>query len=205
MKTEDEARQLAAAMQAVGAEMNVETHAMLNPMNEPTGRAVGNALEVSEALECLDGGGPADLRELTLQLAATITRQSSAQLAAWLDDGSARRRFDELVAAQGGNPADLPRLAELHRAPVIRELPAVASGLLTKADAGVIGQTALQLGAGRALASDAVDPAVGIDHLVKTGESVQAGQALCRIHARSEADAEMAASMLGCAFDIRAD
>jgi len=205
MKTEDEARQLAAAMQAVGAEMNVETHAMLNPMNEPTGRAVGNALEVSEALECLDGGGPADLRELTLQLAATITRQSSAQLAAWLDDGSARRRFDELVAAQGGNPADLPRLAELHRAPVIRELPAVASGLLTKADAGVIGQTALQLGAGRALASDAVDPAVGIDHLVKTGESVQAGQALCRIHARSEADAEMAASMLGHAFDIRAD
>jgi pyrimidine-nucleoside phosphorylase len=205
MKTEDEARQLAAAMQAVGAEMNVETHTMLNPMNEPTGRAVGNALEVIEALECLDGGGPADLRELTLQLAATITRQTPAQLAAWLDDGSARRRFDELVAAQGGNPADLPRLAELHRAPVIRELPAAASGVLTKADAGVIGQTALQLGAGRALASDAVDPAVGIDRLVKTGESVQAGQALCRIHSRSQADAEMAASMLSHAFDIRAD
>lgn len=205
MKTEDEARQLAAAMQAVGAEMNVETHAMLNPMSEPTGRAVGNALEVIEALDCLDGGGPADLRELTLQLAATITRQTPGQLATWLDDGSARRRFDELVAAQGGNPADLPRLAELHRAPVIRELPAATNGVLTKADAGVIGQAALQLGAGRALASDAVDPAVGIDRLVKTGESVQAGHALCRIHARSEADAGMAASMLGHAFDIRAD
>lgn len=205
MKSEDEARQLAAAMQAVGAEMNVETHAMLNPMSEPTGRAVGNALEVIEALECLDGGGPADLRELTLQLAATITRQTPAQLATWLDDGCARRRFEELVAAQGGNPADLPRLAELHRAPVIRELPASACGVLTKADAGVIGQTALQLGAGRALASDAVDPAVGIDRLVKTGESLQAGHALCRIHARSESDADMAASMLGHAFDIRAD
>jgi pyrimidine-nucleoside phosphorylase len=203
MRTEDEARRLAESMQAVGKEMNVEVHAMLNPMSEPTGRAVGNALEVIEAIECLGGGGPADLRNLTLQLTATITGMTTERLAAMLDDGTARRKFDAIVAAQGGDPTDLNRLAEIQRAPVIRDLPSPASGTVTRADAGIIGQTALQLGAGRALASDAVDPAVGIDRLIKTGERARAGEPLCRIHARSDADADMAASMLLNAFEIR--
>jgi thymidine phosphorylase len=190
-------------MQAVGKEMNVEVHAMLNPMSEPTGRAIGNALEVIEAIECLDGGGPADLRDLTLQLTATITGMPLDHLAELLDDGTARRKFDAIVAAQGGDPADLTRLAEIHRAPVIRDLSSPASGTVTRADAGIIGQTALQLGAGRALASDAVDPAVGIDRLIKTGERAHAGEPLCRIHARCDADAAMAASMLLNAFEIR--
>jgi pyrimidine-nucleoside phosphorylase len=203
MRTEDEARRLAESMQAVGKEMNVEVHAMLNPMSEPTGRAIGNALEVIEAIECLDGGGPADLRDLTLQLTATITGMPLDHLAELLDDGTARRKFDAIVAAQGGDPADLTRLAEIHRAPVIRDLSSPASGTVTRADAGIIGQTALQLGAGRALASDAVDPAVGIDRLIKTGERAHAGEPLCRIHARCDADAAMAASMLLNAFEIR--
>jgi pyrimidine-nucleoside phosphorylase len=196
MKTPELARELADAMIAVGQEMGVEVHAVLNPMDDPLGRAVGNVLEVIESLHCLDGGGPADLRELVLDLSEKICSVSRQELAALLDDGSARRKFDELVAAQGGDPAQLPLLAEIHRAPIIREVPSPATGRISKVLAGLVGQAALQLGAGRARATDDVDHAVGFDQLIQAGASVQAGQSLGRIHARSEDDYAMAAQML---------
>lgn len=204
MRTRKDAEKLAAGMQAVGTEMGVETHVMLNPANEPTGRAVGNALEVIEALECLDGGGPPDLREHVLDLAEKIAAAPRADLARWLDDGSARHKFEALVAAQGGRPEDLPQLGEIHRAPVCREMPAPTTGTVARVDAGWIGQAAVQLGAGRAKASDGVDAAVGFDHLVKVGETVHAGHPLCRIHARSAVDFDMAEAMLGKAIQIQA-
>ncbi len=202
MRTKTEATTLAGAMIAVGTEMGVEVHAVLNPMSEPTGRTVGNALEVIEALDCLEGRGPADLRQVTLDLAEKIAGVSRAELEALIDDGSARRKFDEIVAAQGGNPQELPRLSEIHRAPVIREMRAPTTGAVAKVDAGLIGQAALQLGAGRARASDGVDHAVGFDQLVKTGDPVHAGHPLCRIHARSRADFDMAEAMLAKAVKI---
>jgi thymidine phosphorylase len=204
MRTKADAEALAASMIAVGREMNVEVHAVLNPMTEPTGRAVGNALEVIEALECLDGGGPADLRSLVLDLAEKIAGVSRAALEHLLDDGSARRLFDQLVAAQGGNPADLPRLAEIHQAPLIRDVIASAGGVVSAVDAGMVGQAGLQLGAGRAKASDGVDFAVGFDRLVKCGEAIHAGQAVCRIHARTAADFDMAEAMIIKAVKITA-
>lgn len=202
MRTRKEAEELAAAMVAVGTEMGVEVHAVIHPMSEPTGRAVGNSLEVIEALECLEGAGPADLRALTLDLAEKIAGVSREDLDRLIDDGSARRKLDEIVVAQGGDPQDLPRLAEIHRAPVIREIPAPTTGIVSKVDAGLVGQAALQLGAGRARASDGVDHAVGFDRLVKTGESVHAGHPLCRIHARNRVDFDMAEAMLAKAVKI---
>jgi len=202
MRTKHDAETLAASMVAVGAEMGVEVFTVLNPMKEPTGRSVGNALEVSEAIDCLEGGGPADLRQIVLDLAEKIAGVSREALEGFLDDGSARRKFDELVAAQGGNPADLPRLAEIHQAPIVREMLAPTTGRVEKADAGLIGQAALQLGAGRAKASDGVDFAVGFDRLVKVGEPIHAGQPLCRIHARTAVDFDMAEAMLGKALRI---
>jgi pyrimidine-nucleoside phosphorylase len=202
MRSKHQAEALAASLLAVGRDMNVEVRAILNPMNEPTGRAVGNALEVIEALECLEGGGPADLRQLVLDLAVAIGGVGRAALEAMLDDGSARRKFDELVAAQGGDPADLPRLGEIHRAPIIRDVSASRSGVIATVDAGLIGQAALQLGVGRSQASDDVDFAVGFDRLMKCGESVDHGQTLCRIHARSVADFDMADAMLAKALRI---
>ena len=202
MQTKQDAEVLAASMVAVGNEMGVEVFTVLNPMKEPTGRSVGNALEVIEALECLEGGGPADLRTIVLDLAEKIAGVSRQTLEALLDDGSARRKFDEIVAAQCGNPADLPRMAEIHKAPIIREIPAPTTGRVKKVDAGLIGQAALQLGAGRATASDGVDFAVGFDRLVKTGESVHAGHPVCRIHARTATDFDMAEAMLGKAVRI---
>lgn len=202
MQTKKDAEALAAAMIAVGREMGVEVHAVLNPMNEPIGHAVGNALEVIEAIASLEGGGPADLRTITLDLAETIAGVPRQALEKLLDDGSARRKFDDLVAAQGGNPADLPRLAEIHRAPVIREVLAPITGRIEKMDAGLIGQAGLQLGAGRAKATDGVNFAVGFDQLVKTGDPIHAGHPVCRIHAQSAVDFDMAEAMLEKAVRI---
>jgi len=94
-------------------------------------------------------------------------------------------------------------LGEIHRAPILREMPAPTTGLVEKVDAGMVGQAALQLGAGRSKASDGVDFAVGFDQLVKVGETVHAGQPLCRIHARTTVDFDMAEAMLGRAVHIR--
>jgi pyrimidine-nucleoside phosphorylase len=203
MKTEAEARGLADSMLAVGREMGVEVGARLNPMSEPLGRTVGNALEVVEARECLDGAGPADLRELVLDLAAAVCPTDRETLAGWLDDGSARRKFDELVAAQGGDPADLDRLGEVRAAPVIREVLAEGTGTIAAADAGLFGQAALQVGAGRSKADDAVDFAVGFDRIVKCGEAVHQGDPLCRIHARTALDAELAEALIDEAVQIQ--
>ena len=202
MKTRSDAEVLAASMVAVGNEMGVEVHAVLHPMSEPTGRAVGNVLEVIEALECLDGAGPADLRKMVLDLSEKVAGVSRETLEVLLDDGSARRRFEQLVAAQGGDPEDLGRLARIHQAPIIREVKAAAGGLVSKMDAGLIGQAALQLGAGRAKAADGVDFAVGFDQLVKCGERVDLGGPVCRIHARTSVDFEMAEAMIKMACEI---
>ena len=196
MRTKGDAEALAKSMVDVGREMGVEVHALLNPMREPTGRSIGNALEVTEALECLNGGGPTDLRALVLELAATIAGVPQPILAGLLDDGNARRKFAELVAAQGGKPEDLTRLAVIHRAPIIREVHAPLGGVVCRVDAGLIGQATVQLGAGRARASDGVDFAVGFDRLVKCGETVHHGQPLCRIHARTAVDFEIAEAMV---------
>ena len=106
---------------------------------------------------------------------------------------------EEALAGLQGSP---PRLAAIHRAEVIRELPAPTTGRVTRADAGRIGQAALQLGAGRSKASDGVDFAVGLDQLVKVGQTVHAGQPLCRIHARHQADFDMAEALVFQAIHI---
>jgi pyrimidine-nucleoside phosphorylase len=202
MKTRGLAQELADGMIAVGREMGVEVHALLHPMNEPTGRSVGNALEVSEALDCLNGGGPVDLRATVLDLCETIAGLPREALAQMLDDGTARRKFDEMVARQGGNPEDLLRLEEIHRAPVIREVKAPYGGRVLSMDAGTIGQASLELGAGRAKAEDAVDFCVGFDRLVKCGEDVSHGDVIARIHARSQEDAVKAESAFHSAAKI---
>lgn len=203
MRTEAEARDLAASLTRVGESLGVRTTALLNPMSEPTGRAVGNALEVAECVECLQGRGPADLEAIILDLATAVSDTPRAQLAARLRDGSAWERFQQMVEAQGGDASVLETLTtKVHPASVILEVNAERSGQLTRMDAGVIGQAVLELGAGRAKASDPVDPAVGIDQLLKTGAQVRTGDVLLRIHARSESAAESARARLLTGIDV---
>jgi pyrimidine-nucleoside phosphorylase len=150
---------------------------------------VGNALEVSEAIECLRGGGPADLRELVLSLAGELSAVGRGRLESWLDDGTALEKFRALVEAQGGDPASLDVFDQVHPAPTVREIRAPGSGVVTRVDAETVGRAANALGAGRNRAEDAVNPAVGFDRIVKVGEPVAAGDVIARVHAHCAADA----------------
>ncbi len=186
MKTREEAESLAAGLVAVGREMGVQTSFQLTPMDEPLGRAVGNALEVAECVETLLGRGPVDLVTLTLDLAETLANEQREQLQRWLEDGTAWRKFLAMCEAQGGDASALERLAEVHRAPILCELVAPHGGRIEEMDAGTIGRAAVSLGAGRAQASDDVDFAVGFSAIKKVGERVEKGEPLLVVHARDE-------------------
>lgn len=185
MKSREDAEALASSMVAVGRQLGVRASVRLSEMNEPTGESAGNALEVAECVRCLRGGGPDDLEAIVLDLAITISNSSREVLRGWLHDGTAWRRFQKMVAAQGGDVSALDRIMEVHRAPVIAQVPAPHSGIVRRMDAGTIGQMCLELGAGRSKAGDPVDFAVGCDQIVKTGTQVRLGDSLLRIHARS--------------------
>ncbi len=186
MKTRAEAELLARDMVAAGRECGVETSAILNPMDEPLGHTAGNALEVWESVETLQGRGPADLVALTLDLAERVSPVPRAQLATWLEDGTAWRKWCALVEAQGGRAADTERILELQPAPIIHTVRASRDGTILKMDAGLIGRACLALGAGRAKATDGVDFAVGCSAMGKVGQPISNGEPLVTLHARDD-------------------
>jgi thymidine phosphorylase len=166
----------------------VRTVALLSAMEAPLGRAVGNAVEVAEAIEVLSGGGPPDVVALTLALAEEMLGLvglglgERADPAARLADGSALAVFEAMVAAQGGDLA-----AGLPAPGVVHMVPAPASGVLERLDARAVGEAAWRLGAGRARRDDPVDPAAGLVCLAKPGDPVEVGAPLFELHAPSEA------------------
>jgi len=186
MKTRAEAEQLAASMSEVGKLMGVEVSHLLTPMNEPLGRAVGNALEVAECVEILQGDGPRDTKELVLDLGAKVSSATREQLAAWLADGSAWRKFIAMVYAQDGDATALERIAEIHKAPIIHPLRSHSGGVVERMDAEAIGRASVFLGSGRAQAHDDVDYAVGLSQIKKIGERVEANEPLLFVHARED-------------------
>jgi pyrimidine-nucleoside phosphorylase len=188
MPKREDAQKLADAMVAVGRGAGVETSALLNPMDQPLGRAAGNALEVAECVEVLQGGGPADLIELTLDLAGRLVPASRENLEKHLREGSAWRKFVAMVEAQGGDASALESMRTVHRAPLVTDVPAPAEGRLEKLDALEIGRLCVELGAGRAKAGDAVDFAVGVECLRKEGDKVSRGEPVLRIHSRAAVD-----------------
>jgi pyrimidine-nucleoside phosphorylase len=202
MKTREQAIVLADAMVAVGREMGVEVTTELNAMNEPLGHAVGNALEVIESLEIMQGRGPKDLLALVLSQAEKITKIPQDQLLTKIQSGAVIEKFKSIVSQQGGDSKQLFALSDIHRAAVIRELRSEAGGTVTAFDAGIVGQSALELGAGRARSSDPVDFAVGFDRLIKTGVCLERGDVVARIHAQSESAANRAEQQLRQALMI---
>ncbi len=186
MQSRTDAETLAAALCATGRECGVKTEAILTPMSEPLGHTAGNALEVRESVETLQGRGPADLVKLTLDLAERVANVPRTQLAKWLNDGTAWRKWVQLVEAQGGRASDTERILEIHAAPLRHIFATPSAGTLTRMDAGLIGRACIALGAGRAKASDAIDFAVGISDIVKVGTPVEVGSPLLTIHARNK-------------------
>lgn len=195
MKTKAEARQLAAALVAVGEASGKKVRALLTSMDQPLGRTVGNALEVEESIACLRGEGPADLMEVTFALGAQMlllggvandTIEAEAKLAAVIANGKALAKFREIVTAQGGDVRVVDEPGHLPQSPIKAPLLASVDGYVADVDAMEVALAALRLGAGRAKADDRIDPGVGVSGLVKIGEQVSAGAPLCVIHASDE-------------------
>jgi len=181
------ARELSDAMIELGRRAGLPTTCMLTRMDEPLGRAVGNAVEVAEAVEALRGNGPADLVELSVSAAAIMTGDRAAVEDA-LASGAALEAYRRWITAQGGDP-DGP----LPQAATVVPVPSPRDGYVHSCHALRLGDAAMRLGAGRATKEDAVDHAVGIVVNAKAGERVSRGQPLATVHARSPADVDAGA------------
>ncbi len=202
MQNRADAEALSAALCATGRECGVRTEALLTPMDEPLGHTAGNALEVWESVETLQGRGPADLVKLTLDLAERVANVPRTQLARWLEDGTAWRKWVQLVEAQGGRAADTETILKIHAAPIQKVVAATHDGKLARMDAGRIGRACIALGAGRSKASDRIDFAVGVSGIAKVGTTVQADEPLLTIHARDEQTLAEAETLIAQAIEI---
>jgi pyrimidine-nucleoside phosphorylase len=175
----------------IGAEHGCPVVALLTAMDRPLGRACGNALEVRESLEILRGDGPADLRALTLELAARMLVTSGAEPAMdgalsralrALDSGAALERFTDMVEAQGGDPRAFERRDGLAVAPVVSVVAAPRAGMLQAVDTFGLGELLVAIGAGRAAKENAIDPAVGLVMHARIGDTLRAGSPLVELH-----------------------
>ncbi|HXF70394.1 MAG TPA: pyrimidine-nucleoside phosphorylase [Thermoflexus sp.] len=195
MKTLDRARALARQMVDIGTALNRRVVAVISDMNQPLGEAVGNALEVREAIATLRGDGPSDFREHCLTVAAHMLRlggrardlsEGRRMAEEALASGAAWEKFRALVAAQGGDVAQIEEPERLPRARLIREIPSPAEGYLAEVRAYEVGMAAVALGAGRTKKGEPIDHAVGILVHRKVGAFVRRGEPLFTVHANDE-------------------
>jgi pyrimidine-nucleoside phosphorylase len=209
MKTKEEARRLAEMLTDLTKSLGKRASAVISDMNQPLGHAVGNALEVREAIDTLKGGGPDDFVAHCLNIASQMlilagqaddADSARRRLAGLLRSGEALDRLRALIIAQDGDPApiDDPRL--LPEAPVQRRVASPQEGYISQADAMAVGLTATALGAGRSKKGQPVDHAVGVVLHKKIGDSVAEGDHLCTIHAQSEVAARDAEKRLIAAY-----
>ena len=207
MKSSEDARKLALAIQVIGRAAGKPVTAVLSDMNEPIGSMVGNALEVAESIDVLHGKGPADTRELTVVLGGEMLHAAGvvespesgqASIAEVLDNGAAAQLFAKLIEAQGGDPrvVEQPQ-AILPKAKVIEDICASHSGVVTAIAAQDVGVAGLWLGAGRRRADADVDPAVGIELCRKVGDTVEAGAPIARLHHNETGVSEARELILG--------
>jgi len=192
MQTLDDARELAATMTAIGQLAGRKVKTMLSDMNQPLGIAVGNVLEVKEALDMLRGGGPDDFREHCLAASAEMlvlggraasVAEGRALAEEAVRNGSALAKLRQLVAAQGGDVSCVDHPEKMEKARFIETVNSPESGYLSQVHARLIGEASVDLGAGRAKKGDPVDHAVGFEILHKVGDHIRAGEPLFVVHA----------------------
>jgi pyrimidine-nucleoside phosphorylase len=210
MKTLDSARELAQAMLELGRRAGRQVVCELTDMDQPLGRAVGNALEIREAVATLQGEGPPDFTELVLGSAAHLLALSDLgvdheegrrRAEEAVTSGAALERYERWIRAQGGDPA----LEALPRARVIRPVPATEPGYVQRIGAVAVGETALRLGAGRVRKDDVIDHSVGIICVAKRGDRVAAGEPLAEVHASDEDSADGAVAEVAAAYRLGPD
>jgi pyrimidine-nucleoside phosphorylase/thymidine phosphorylase len=211
MKKHMDARKLAQLMVGIGRRMGKRVQAVLTDMDQPLGYAIGNALEIMEASQTLQNAGPADLTQLSIELAARMISLANPaegmeaareQANAALNSGAAFAKFQQVIAAQGGNPDVLSQFELLPNASSAREIFSPRAGFITRINAEDIGQAAAMLGAGRDTMEKHIDPAVGVILEHKVGERVGAGTRLCTLYVTDETHVEEAAQLVEDAFHI---
>jgi thymidine phosphorylase len=210
MKTLDDSRALARAMVDIGRGMGKNVAALITDMDQPLGNAVGNALEVAECIEALCGRGPADLVELSVELGAWMVHlghgqpleAARARIREALASGAGLRKFREVIALQGGDPAVCEEPGRLPRARRTVEVPAEADGHVTRIACAAIGHAAMVLGAGRETVESKIDPAVGLVLHRKAGDAVKEGQPLVTLHVNDEARLAEATALVRSAIQI---
>ena len=211
MKRVEDALGLARLMVGIGQQLRRRTVAVVSDMDQPLGRAVGNSVEVEEAIGALRGEGPEDLVELCLALGAQMLllagrvraeEEGRDLLRAHLRNGVGLRKLAEMIEAQGGDPAVVDDPRRLPRAPRVVEVLAPESGYVQAMDAEAVGRAAMILGAGRARTDDRVDHGVGLWVEAKVGARVEVGQPLARLLCRSEETGAEAARRVRMAYRI---
>ncbi len=211
MQREQDARRLAETLVSVGNRMGKLFSALITAMDQPLGRMAGNALEVRQAVEVLRGGGPADLREVTLALGAEMlvlageapdSEQARRRLAELLESGPAWEKFVQLVRAQGGDVGAVEDLELLPRAAHEQVIEAPRSGYVRRLAARNVGVSAGLVGAGLTEKGGTVDPAAGVELLAKVGDRVENGQPLAVLHVGKEEDLHEATKLLREAYTI---
>ena len=209
MKSLDDARELAEAMLELGRRADRKVVCELTDMDQPLGQAVGNALEIREAVATLRGDGPTDLTELAIASAAHLValcdgvdaEEARSRTETALRDGSALEAYERWIRAQGGDPSE----DALPRAPVVREVSAQKDGTVTRLGALAVGIASVHLGAGRAVKDAPIDHSVGIVCRAKRGDKVAAGEILAEIHALDGASADAAVAEVQAAYTLDTD
>ncbi|MFS8581104.1 MAG: thymidine phosphorylase, partial [Novibacillus thermophilus] len=211
MKTEAEAFRLARTMVEIGNRLNRKTIAVVSDMNQPLGQAVGNALEVREAIDTLKGDGPEDVTELCLELASHMLvaagkgdsrKQARQHVQRLMKSGKALEKLKELVRAQGGDDREVDEPDRLPQAPLKIDVRADQDGVVDSVDAEQIGMAAMSLGAGRETKGDVIDLAVGIVLHKKIGDAVHKGEPVATIHANDASKAKRAVDMVSKAVQL---
>ena len=211
MENLDEARELAKLMVSIGALSGREVVALLSDMNQPLGDAVGNALELKEAVETLQGGGPKDFVEHCLVVAShmLVLGEKAADLEKArlmaenaLKSGAAFDKFKQLVIAQGGSVKQIEDLSLLPKAQFVDNVKCASTGWVSEVNARIVGETSVILGAGRQKKTDTIDHAVGIIVQKKVGDQVESGDALFTVHADQEETLQEAMRILTDAVKI---
>jgi pyrimidine-nucleoside phosphorylase len=204
MKTVEDARSLAHAMVSIGELGGVRTEVFITRMDQPLGRAVGNALEIIECFETLKGRGPADLVELVTRLSTRMVELAGVTntVANVLKSGAALEVFRKMIVAQGGDGAVVDDYSRLPAAPKRHMVVAPTSGHLHALDAELVGRAAMVLGAGRATKADPVDHAVGAIVHARIGDKLKAGDPILELHYRSDETLRGAADLVSQAVRI---
>jgi pyrimidine-nucleoside phosphorylase len=212
MQTRANAQKLARAMVTLGNQCGTHTRAILTDMDTPLGRAAGNWLEVKESVACLENKGPADLLALVIDSAAHLlvqTKKSKSLDAArklvceCLDSGAPRRKWDEMIVAQGADLKAFNRkLSHDTTAPTVMEVKSDRAGFVAASDARLIGEVIRDIGGGRLTKDSRINYDVGVDRLLKPGERVEKSGVLCRLHVADTKTARAASARLRAAFKI---